>query len=85
MTKEDIRCGEQLCWKCRHAVPEAVTDARTGGRHYTRGCEWSIYRAPVAGWDAVECEIPAKSGSSDGRMIPSYWIRRCPKFERGRR
>lgn len=33
---------ENLCWNCKHAVPNCDD----------RGCSWSISAEPVAGWDA---------------------------------
>jgi hypothetical protein len=45
-----------------------------------RGCSWSVRHKPVKGWKIAES---AKYKTGDGREIPSYKVRECPKFERG--
>lgn len=36
-----------LCWNCKHAVPKI--NRETGG--YITGCDWSIRRKPILGWE----------------------------------
>lgn len=58
-----------LCWDCKNAVP--------GGEH---GCSWSESFEPVPGWDAERRDIstgPKKEGATE-----SYFVYRCPEFER---
>ena len=59
-----------LCWDCKNAVP-----------HGEHGCSWSERFEPVPGWDAERRDIsrgPKKEG-----MTESYFVYRCPEFERG--
>lgn len=59
-----------LCWDCKNAVPQ--------GGH---GCSWSERFEPVPGWDAERRDIstgPKKEGTTE-----SYFVYRCPEFERG--
>ena len=63
-----------LCWKCKHAVPKLQN-----GR-YVKGCEWSIMRLPVLGWEAKARILKVAHGMD--RF--SYDVKSCPKFERGR-
>lgn len=65
---------ETLCWACRHAVPKISGDV------YVQGCEWSIKRLPVLGWDA-DARILKVSHEQD---CFSYTVKSCPKFEKGR-
>lgn len=60
---------QTICWKCKHAVP-AIHNGR-----YVKGCEWSIYRACVPGWEADE--LPYGPGKK------TYNVRSCPKFKKG--
>ncbi len=62
--------GESLCWCCANAVP----DYEKG-----RGCEWSMYRQPVPGWEAESDYI----NDYDGKMRRRYCVIKCPKFVRG--
>lgn len=61
--------GETLCWCCKHAVP---IDGN--------GCEWSMYKQPVDGWEVSQMKIFRKN---DGTMAYTYRVDKCPKFERG--
>lgn len=61
--------GETLCWCCKHAVP---IDGN--------GCEWSMYKRPVEGWEVSQMKIFRKN---DGTMAYTYQVNKCPKFERG--
>lgn len=69
-----------LCWICRHAVPKTIIDKRTNEVKYIRGCPWSICAQPVKGWDAEECMLP-----TNRRKVRSFWVKKCPLFEKGRR
>lgn len=58
-----------LCWDCKNAVPQ--------GGH---GCSWSERFEPVPGWGAERRDIrtgPKKEGTTE-----SYFVYRCPEFER---
>ena len=63
-----------LCWQCKHAVPKIYKN------RYVKGCEWSIKRLPVIGWDA-ETKILRVTATDD---CISYNVKSCPKFEKGR-
>lgn len=65
--------NETLCWCCANALPGV--DRETG---HERGCEWSLYKQPVPGWDATREDIPMND-----KMLRSYRVFDCPKFERG--
>lgn len=57
------------CWSCKHSVP---------CREKKQGCEWSVSLKPVPGWLAEYKPIQIQ-----GRMVESYCVITCPKFERG--
>lgn len=61
--------GETLCWCCKNAIPD-------GG---LKGCEWSVYRQPVPGWEADKTVLSDQGGYKTW----SYIVKRCPKFVRG--
>lgn len=63
-----------LCWDCVHSVPKRING------QYVRGCEWSIKRLPVIGWEA-ETKILRVAATDD---CISYNVKSCPKFEKGR-
>lgn len=71
--------NQSLCWSCRHAVPTATCDPRTGEKIYTQGCSWSIRARPVEGWDADKSIMRV-----NGRTCDTYYVNACPLFERGR-
>ena len=48
-------------------------------KNYAGGCEWADRFEPVPGWDARQT-ILDQGGE---RMIRSYCIYKCPKFEKG--
>lgn len=62
-----------LCWHCKHAVPKYDKKGRC-----IQGCNWSLYKRPVIGWNASKEYITFK-----GKRTPSYDVRECPQFERG--
>lgn len=61
--------GDTLCWCCKHAIP-------INGN----GCEWSMYKQPVEGWEVSEIKLVMQP---NGKMVYTYKVERCPKFERG--
>lgn len=63
--------GESLCWCCKHSIPSTKVP--------NKGCEWSMYRQRVPGWDAEKVKL----SDQDGYKTISYVVKRCPKFERG--
>ena len=54
----------------RNAVPNSELGA---------GCEWSRYFKPVPGWDAKRKDV----SMGKNRKTLSYFVVKCPKFERG--
>ena len=79
MGKCGIYKNFSLCWQCKNAVPTAIFDKRTGERRYTQGCAWSIHRQPVKGWGAEKSEMKVND-----RICPTYYVKECPEFTRGR-
>lgn len=65
------QAGESLCWCCKHSIPSTKVP--------NKGCEWSMYRQKVPGWDAEKVKL----SDQDGYKTISYVVKRCPKFERG--
>ena len=63
--------GESLCWCCKHSIPSTKVP--------NKGCEWSMYRQKVPGWDAEKVKLSDQAGYK----TISYVVKRCPKFERG--
>lgn len=59
----------QLCWTCRHAIPDAAG---------TRGCSWSRDGEPVEGWTATY-RIYDKRFT--GLIKETYDIEECPQYE----
>ncbi len=63
--------AETLCWRCKNAVPSKSS-----------GCSWSREFKPVEGWTADRRDL--KMGKEKiGDYIESYFVHKCPKFERG--
>lgn len=60
---------DTLCWCCKHAVPGE-----------NKGCEWSMYRVPVPGWNVDQSGLHRLS---NGKLVHTYRVVSCPKFERG--
>ena len=60
-----------LCWKCKHSVPNGI-DA---------GCDWSLDKKPVEGWDAQ----PTRMKIAEGTYTKSFNVIKCPKFEKDKR
>lgn len=77
----DNYAEQTICWNCRHAVPKAIENKKTGDVRYIRGCPWSIYKQPVPGWNAEERQLPGHNGID----LRSFWVKHCPMFERGRK
>lgn len=65
-----------ICWGCANAVPKI--DEQTG--KYIRGCEWSIRRKPVPGWETY-CFVDYTY--KDGKTLRAYSVKSCPKFKEG--
>ena len=65
--------GETLCWCCANAVPKVNKLGELDG------CEWSLYRQPVPGWDAEKMRLSEQEISD----IITYLVNDCPKFKRG--
>lgn len=61
---------DTLCWDCKNAVP-----------HGSYGCSWSESFEPVLGWNAERRDI--STGPKKESMTESYFVYRCPEFERG--
>ena len=76
-SKEEFCAKDTLCWHCKHAVP--IPD----GENYIYGCEWSLDRKPVKGWEAVKSEVKCHSVNG-GKILTSYRVIKCPKFLEGR-
>lgn len=79
MGKCGIYKNFSLCWQCKNAVPTAIFDKRSGERKYIQGCAWSIHRQRVKGWDAEQSEMKVND-----RICPTYYVKECPEFIRGR-
>ena len=71
---EPLPAEASLCWCCKNAVPE-----KDDKGNYTAGCEWSLYKKPVEGWEVNKVADVYESG----RRYRTYCVSRCPKFERG--
>lgn len=72
--QEAFHTDATLCWCCKNAVPEKDENGR-----YTAGCDWSIHKKPVEGW-----EVSATGRIYEhGHSYTTYCVSRCPKFERG--
>lgn len=63
---------KHLCWKCANAVP-----CRNKFGRYTKGCNWSIYLAPVKGWKTEQKHIITADPRSYFNVVS------CPKFKEG--
>lgn len=59
-----------LCWDCENSVPSPKKG---------HGCEWSVNRKPVEGWEAVE----SVQQGEQGKTIRSFTVLKCPKFKKG--
>lgn len=81
MPKGDAHKNFTKCWTCRHAVPKKIFDLWICEEKYVRGCPWSIDRKPVRGWVAEKSEFI----NTKGKTVPTYFIKSCPMYERGRK
>lgn len=72
--REKQNTDATLCWCCKNAVP-----AKDGTGKYTAGCEWSMFRRPVKGWEVSKAALVRECGHT----YMTYCVSRCPKFERG--
>lgn len=64
-----------LCWNCKHAVPKI--NRETGG--YITGCDWSIRRKPILGWET--CCHRTYAGTNG--ILETYTVTFCLKFKEG--
>lgn len=69
LTAEQARHRANICFDCKHAVPD----------NRGHGCEWSRKFEPVPGWTATPTVLRAGSCES----VRTWQISACPKFEKG--
>ena len=63
---------ETLCWTCMNAVPNEI-----------RGCNWSRFAMPVAGWNAKRETIKICRTGRKPRTYEAFHVKKCPEYQRG--
>lgn len=67
--------NESICWFCKNAVP-----TRNENGNFVTGCEWSIRKQPVPGWQSID-KVRKRLGLDE--YYTAHKVQACPKFERG--
>lgn len=62
--------NQTLCWTCENSVPKIEYG------EYTRGCNWSINKLPVEGWEAE----PTRIKHQGSIITPSFLVKNCPQY-----
>lgn len=66
-----------LCWSCENSVP------RIEDGIYTRGCNWSINKKPVEGWEAEPRTL--RHNGVGLAFTKSFHVISCPQYSESRK
>ena len=66
-----------LCWSCENSVPRIEDGV------YTRGCNWSVNKKPVEGWEAEPRTL--RHNGAGLEFTKSFHVISCPQYIKSRR
>ena len=67
-----------MAWKLK--PPRIPERQRNENGNFVTGCEWSIRKQPVPGWQSID-KVRKRLGLDE--YYTAHKVQACPKFERG--